>query len=238
MNVPLPVSLPAEIVRSISKADMAALPIGRYEGDVCLVQTEQQLERAMEDFRQEHVVGFDTETRPSFRKGERHLPCLIQAATARTVYIIRLRQDSDFTVPAELLARPATVKVGIGLRDDMRALKLLHPFEDRNMLDLGSVAKYHGLGQTGIRNLAGIFLKVRIPKGTKTSNWAAATLSADQIGYAATDAWICRELFLQFQRLGMISGILGTVPGIDTRLELSPPSPRLTVHEHSIAFLL
>jgi ribonuclease D len=72
------------------------------------------------------------------------------------------------------------------------------------MLDLGVVARHWGLQQTGVRNLAGIFLKVRIPKSIKTSNWAAPKLSAAQIGYAATDAWICRELFLQFQGLGMI----------------------------------
>ena len=99
---------------------------------------------------------------------------------------------------------PGTLKVGIGLAHDIRALKLLHPFEDRSMLDLGVVASHCGLGQTGMRNLAGIFLKVRIPKSTKTSNWAAPKLSAAQIDYAATDAWICRELFLRFRGLGMI----------------------------------
>jgi len=183
---------------------MADLPIGRYEGDVCLVRTTEDLERALEDFRQEPFVGFDTETRPSFRTSDRYLPCLIQAATARAVYLFRLRQESDFHVPAELVASPGTLKVGIGLADDMRALKLLHPFEDRSMLDLGAVARHCGLQQTGVRNLAGIFMKMRIPKGIKTSNWAAPKLSAAQIGYAATDAWVCRELFLRFRDLGMI----------------------------------
>jgi ribonuclease D len=162
------------------------------------------LERALEDFRQEPIVGFDTETRPSFKTSDRHLPCLIQAATARTVYLFRLRQESDFHVPAELVASPGTLKVGIGLADDIRALKLLHPFEDRSMLDLGAVAKHCGLQQTGVRNLAGIFLKLRISKSIKTSNWAAPKLSAAQIAYAATDAWVCRELFLRFRGLGMI----------------------------------
>ena len=72
------------------------------------------------------------------------------------------------------------------------------------MLDLGAVARHCGLGQTGLRNLAGMFLKIRIPKNTKTSNWAAPNLSAAQIHYAATDAWVCRELFLRFRGLGMI----------------------------------
>ena len=192
------------MVRAISREEMADLPIGRYGGDVCLVRTPEDLERALEDFRQEQFVGFDTETRPSFKTSDRHLPCLIQAATAHAVYLFRLRQESDFHVPAELVASPGVLKVGVGLADDIRALKLLHPFEDRSMLDLGVVARHCGLEQTGVRNLAGIFLKVRIPKSIKTSNWAAPKLSAAQIGYAATDAWICRELFLRFQGLGMI----------------------------------
>jgi ribonuclease D len=103
-----------------------------------------------------------------------------------------------------LVASPGTVKAGIGLADDIRALKLLHSFEDRNLFDLGSVARQCGFKQTGVRNLAGIVLKMRIPKGTKTSNWAAPKLSAAQISYAATDAWICRELFLRFRDLGLI----------------------------------
>ena len=197
-------TLPGEIVRAISREEMADLPIGRYNGDLCLVRTIEDLEHAVDDFRQEQFVGFDTETRPSFRTGDRHLPCLIQAATARVVYLFRLRQESDFQVPAELLAEPGILKVGIGLADDIRALKALYPFEARSMLDLGAVAKDYGLRQTGVRNLAGIFMKIRIPKGTKTSNWAAPKLSAAQIHYAATDAWICRELFLRFRSLGMI----------------------------------
>ena len=80
------------------------------------------MENALEDFRQERFVGFDTETRPSFRKGDKHLPCMIQAATARAVYLFRLRPDSDFRVPAELIASQQTLKVGVGLADDIRAL--------------------------------------------------------------------------------------------------------------------
>jgi ribonuclease D len=213
MTVPTTGSLPIEIVRAISREEMAGLPIGRYEGDVCLVRTTEDLERAQEDFCQEQVVGFDTETRPSFRTADRYLPCLIQAATSRAVYLFRLQQESDLHVPSALLARQETLKAGIGLADDIRALKLLYPFEDRSMLDLGAVARRSGLGQTGLRNLAGMFLKIRIPKSTKTSNWAAPNLSAAQIRYAATDAWICRELFLRFRSLGMIPNAqIETVP--------------------------
>ena len=156
---------------------MANLPIRRYEGEVCLVTTPQDRARALADLRQESVVGFDTETRPSFRKGESHLPCLVQAATARAVYLFQFRRLDVFPVLAELLEEPRIVKAGIALADDLRPLKLLFPFMEKNVLDLGVVARRCGLGQTGLRNLAGIFLGFRIPKGTRTSNWAAAQFS-------------------------------------------------------------
>jgi len=186
---------------------MAALPIRRYEGEICLVTTPADLERAAADFRQEDVVGFDTETRPAFRKGEIHLPCLVQAATARRVYLFQLREPQVFQVLAGLLTDTRMVKVGVALANDLRSLKLLFPFAEQNTLDLGIIARRWRLHQTGLRNLAGIFLGVRIPKGARTSNWAAARLSAAQITYAATDAWVCRELFLQFRLRGLLQTI-------------------------------
>lgn len=183
---------------------MAALPLRRYEGDVCLVATAEHLERALADLRQEDAVGFDTETRPAFRKGETYLPCLVQAATARCVYLFQLHQPQAFRVLAEMLEETRAVKAGVALAYDLRSLKLLFPFEERNVLDLGIVARRWRLDQTGLRNLAGIFLGLRVPKGARTSNWAAPRLTAAQITYAATDAWICRELFLQFRKRGLL----------------------------------
>ena len=199
-----PAGLQNEIARSISREDMAKLPIRRYEGRVCLVATPGNLEEARSDLRQESIVGFDTETRPAFKKGESHLPCLVQAATARAVYLFQLRRSEVHPVLAGLLSAPRTIKAGVSLKDDLRALKQVFAFEEKNMLDLGLVARASGFGQTGVRNLAGILLGFRIPKGTKTSNWAARELTAAQIAYAATDAWACRELVLRFKSLGLL----------------------------------
>ncbi|HUV97171.1 MAG TPA: 3'-5' exonuclease [Acidobacteriaceae bacterium] len=198
------VTLQGKITRAISREEMAALPLCRYEGEVCLVAKAEDLERALADLRQEDVVGFDTETRPAFRKGETYLPCLVQAATARRVYLFQLHQPQAFHVLAEMLEETRAVKAGVALAHDLRSLKLLFPFEERNVLDLGIVARRCRLDQTGLRNLAGIFLGLRVPKGARTSNWAAPRLSAAQITYAATDAWICRELFLQFRSRGLL----------------------------------
>ena len=189
----------------ISREQLASLPIRRYDGDVCLVRAARDLERAAADFQDEAVVGLDTETRPAFRKGEFYLPCLAQVATARAAYLFQLREPAVFAALAVLLAEPRIVKSGVALADDLRRLKLLFPFHEQQVLDLGIVARRCGYKQTGVRNLAGIFLEFRIPKGARTSNWAVEELSAAQISYAATDAWACRELFLRFRSLGLLN---------------------------------
>jgi ribonuclease D len=184
-------------MQTISKEALANLPIRRYEGRISLVETAQAL-------RQERVFGLDTETRPSFKKGETHLPCLVQAATARAVYLFQLSRLDVFPALVELLAKPELVKAGVGLAYDLRQLKLVFPFTVENALDLGVIARRRGLGQTGVRNLAGMLLGFRIPKGNRTSNWAAPRLTPAQINYAATDAWACRELYLRFESEGLL----------------------------------
>lgn len=194
-----------EIGREISREDMLNLPVRRYEGEICLVETAQHLERALADIRGERVVGFDTETRPAFTKGESYPPALVQAATANVVYIFQLRQTVVFPVVVELLETGRIVKTGVSVSRDLRDLKAVLQFEPQNVIDLEGVARRSGLRQTGVRNLAGMLLGFRIPKGNTTSNWAAPKLTAAQITYAATDAWACRELYLRFESLGLLT---------------------------------
>jgi ribonuclease D len=183
---------------------MIALPIQRYEGPVHVISGHSDVESAMQDLLQESVVGFDTETRPAFRPGESYLPSLVQFATANAVYLLQVQQQDLSGAVREILSSEKIVKVGVSVSDDMLNLKKLFPFDERSVVDLGKVAERHGLKQTGVRNLAGIFLGTRIPKGTKTTNWAARRLTPQQVGYAATDAWVCRELYLRFRGLNMV----------------------------------
>lgn len=196
---------PASLIpRAITREELAALPIRRYEGDVSVVATPAELERAIAELAGEGVVGLDTETRPAFRKGESYLPVLIQVATARKVHVFQLSQVDCSAAAAELLGSKSVIKAGIGLKYDLGQLKLRFPFEEAAVVDLGDAAKRHGFQQSGLRNLVGLFLGFRISKGAQTSNWAARQLTAQQIQYAAMDAWACRELYLRFQDLGML----------------------------------
>ena len=197
-------ALPPDLLREISREAMLELPIYRYEGEIRLIESAQALERAAADIFQEEALGFDTETRPAFRKGESHPPALAQVATARAVYLFPLQRLDFSQTLGELLAERAIVKAGVALAEDLRQLQALFAFQPAGVTDLGHAAKRHGLKQTGLRNLAGIFLGARITKGAKTTNWAARRLTAQQMTYAATDAWICRELYLRFRELQLI----------------------------------
>ena len=197
-------TLPPETAQRISREEMIELPIRRYEGPVHLIAAAPDLQRAMQDICQESVVGFDTETRPAFKPGESYLPSLVQFATAGAVYLLQVQQQDYSAAMREIFSSAKVIKAGVSVTDDLRNLKKLFEFEERAVVDLGKVAKRHGLKQTGVRNLAGIFLGTRIPKGAKTTNWAARRLTPQQIAYAATDAWACRELYLRFKQLNLV----------------------------------
>jgi ribonuclease D len=196
--------LPPDIPRAIARETLAELPIRRYEGPVRVVASDEELADAMSDLAEERVTGFDTETRPAFRVGERYLPSLVQLATARAVYLFQVQQRDFSHAVREVMAAARIVKAGVSVSHDLKMLKELFPFEPEAVVDLGRVAMRHGIEQSGVRNLAGIFLGTRIPKGPSTSNWAAPRLTAQQIQYAATDAWVCRELYLRFEGLGFL----------------------------------
>ena len=202
MHIPKAPSV--EIAQRISHEEMSELPIRRYEGSVRLVAAPRDLERAMKDICRESVVGFDTETRPAFKRGESYLPSLVQFATAEAVYLLQVQQGDFSGAMREIFSSEKIIKAGVSVADDLRSLKKLSEFEERSVVDLGEVAKRHGMKQTGVRNLAGIFLGMRIPKRARTTNWAARRLTPKQITYAATDAWACRELYLRFQQLNLV----------------------------------
>jgi ribonuclease D len=189
--------------REITRDEVNALPVRRYEGEIVLVEDADALARAAEDAVASRVVGFDTETRPAFRPGESYLPSVFQLATGRAVYVFQLRRDfSGFL--RSILQNPDLAKVGISVSDDLKGLKKVFAFDEAAVLDLGTVAKRSGYRQTGVRNLAALVLGFRVPKGAKTTNWAASRLTPQQLVYAATDAWVCRQLYLRFCELGLI----------------------------------
>ena len=128
----MPAQLLKIIPKTITRAELAQLAVRRYEGPVCLVATSHDFGRALHEFRGEHVVGLDTETQPTFRKGQVHLPSLVQVATSRAVYLFPLKRLDCADTLTELLENPAIAKAGIGLGHDFAKLKMCFPFEEKN----------------------------------------------------------------------------------------------------------
>jgi ribonuclease D len=186
-----------QLQTSITREEMAILPIWRYDGEVRLLESPDALAREAEAIRRERVLGFDTETRPAFRKGESYPPALVQLAGESVVWLFPLQRVDASGLLKQIFETAGIVKAGIGVADDLRQMKKVFTFEEAAVVDIGVLARRHGVEQTGLRNLAGIVLGFRIPKGSRTSNWAAARLTRQQIGYAAMDAWAARALYLR-----------------------------------------
>ena len=190
--------------RAISREDVNALPIRRWDGETRVISSAHEAAGALARIREETVVGFDTETRPAFRAGESYLPSLAQVATAHAVYLFQVGHREVAAAVAEVVASEHIVKAGVGMADDLKSLRKVIEFSEKSIVDLGAAAKRNGHKQSGVRNLVALFLGFRIPKGAKTTNWARSRLSEQQITYAATDAWACRELYLLFRSRGLV----------------------------------
>ncbi|MFT6828543.1 MAG: ribonuclease D [Roseivirga sp.] len=188
--------------KSISKDELMELPLSQYDGKVVIAASQESIQKALAEINQFSVVGFDTEARPTFKKGQiRHIS-LIQIATDDKVYLLRIMQTGLMDCIVDFMEDPNIIKVGIGLDDDFNLLNRLRRFNKSGFLDLNIRFKEIGAENIGARNLAGMMLGIRISKSAQTSNWEAEEYSDKQISYAATDAWICLEIFRELQDLG------------------------------------
>ncbi len=193
--------------RKLSKEEINKLPLRHYSGKIHLISSHAQLKLVMNDLNKESIFGFDTETKPSFQKGVTYLPSLLQLASRDSVYLFQLRRLRFPKGLMKILANPNVSKVGVALEHDIKKLKEVFYFKEAGFVDLRKVAINIGLEKTGLRNLAANLLGLRISKNAQLSNWARDRLSPAQMTYAATDAWISRELYLCFkEELGMDYG--------------------------------
>lgn len=179
----------------ISKEELAALELIQYEGPIQVVDSMEDFEKVIKEIEGESILGFDTETRPSFKKGKVYPTSLIQIATLERAWIIRVSRIGYPAALLELLSGENPLKIGLGLQDDLRRLRADFQFEPRGFLDLQHYVEAFRIDEKGLKKISGIVLNRRISKSQQVSNWDADALSEAQLRYAATDAWICLMIY-------------------------------------------
>lgn len=184
--------------RSITKDEIKELEIKRFEGEIILIDQEKDAAAALDEISQEKIIGVDTETKPAFKKGVFHKTALIQIATTKKVFLFRLNKIGFPKALANILASSKIEKIGIAVIQDMKELKQQYlKFESKEVVDLNILCKNMGFENIGAKNLSAMVLGHNISKRQQTSNWETPQLSEAQMHYAATDAWICRKIYLK-----------------------------------------
>ena len=186
---------------SISKDELNKLPIRAYDGPIRVINDRDQVASCVKILEEETILGFDTETRPAFERGVSYPPALLQLATRSEVFVFQFQALGGLGPLRSILENPKIIKAGVALSDDIKQLNDCWKFTPRNFIEIGTMAKTLGLKQTGLRSLAGLLLGFRISKKEQRSNWAKANLTRSQIVYAATDAWVSRDLYLHIIEL-------------------------------------
>jgi ribonuclease D len=189
-------NLPVE-KRKISKAEINELPLIAWEGEIQILESAEEMEAAASILANESHLGFDTETRPSFKKGDYYPPALIQLATEHCVYLFRISETETFDPLLPILESPDILKTGVAIKDDVKELRAMEDFTPNGFVEIADITVKLGYENRGLRALAGLLLQGRISKAAQVTNWARPKLDNKQVRYAATDAWISREIYRQ-----------------------------------------
>ena len=184
----------------ISKEEVADLDLIQYDGPIKLINNEESFLEEIPNIREQTILGFDTETRPSFKKGVVYPTALIQISALDQAWIIRVSRMGYPPELLELLTREDILKVGLGLNDDLRRLRADFQFEPGGFLDLQQYVAAFRIEEKGLKKLSGIVLGRRISKAQQVSNWDADLLTEAQLRYAATDAWICLKIYNRLRK--------------------------------------
>ena len=185
-----------QIKNKITKAEIAQMPKVQFSGRIFVIFTEADAEKAVEYLKTQHIVGVDTETRPSFKRGLSHKVALLQIATSDTSFLFRLNRIG---MPAFLqdFLMGDTLKVGLSLKDDftmLRRRKDVHA-EEGNWIELQDYVGRFGIEDRSLQKIYANLFGQKISKSQRLSNWEAETLTESQMKYAATDAWACVEIY-------------------------------------------
>lgn len=184
----------------IEKSDISTLPPCDITGEIIVIDRSEDVVAAIEDLKQCPLIGFDTETRPSFRRGESNTISLLQLATEKRAYLFRLKKIGPNQLLKDLLESNDYLKVGLSVHDDFHSLNRWMPCQPNNFIELQRYVKAFGIEEMSLQKIYAIVFHKRISKRQQLSNWEAEELTPAQQQYAAIDAWACRNIYYELQR--------------------------------------
>ena len=188
-------------IHKISKEEISQMPVEEFQGRIITLLTEKDADKAVAYLEQHKLIGFDTETRPSFKKGQRHKVALVQLSTEDTCFLFRLNFMGFPKSLENLLANDDIKKIGLSLHDDFGAIHKRVDVEPQNFLDLQKMVGQYGIEEASLQKIYAILFQKKISKGQRLSNWEADVLSVPQQKYAALDAWACLRIYKQLNNL-------------------------------------
>lgn len=187
---------------SINAEDLEKLELASFPGRIFVIDTVgAEFNRAVNYLRSQKIIGFDTETRPCFSPDQpRYGVALLQLSGPEKAYLFRIKHTGMHRRLCNLLANEKVIKVGAAINDDIRGLQKYAEFAPKAFVDLQKIVPDFGIRDKSVKKMTAIILGFKISKSQQLSNWEADTLSEAQAKYAATDAWVCREMYLRLMQ--------------------------------------
>lgn len=177
------------------------LPRKEFEGRILVVDNEQTMLEAENILRNQTLLGYDTETRPAFQKGLQYKVSLLQLATADTALLFRLHSIPLSPVIIAVLENKEVFKVGAAIKEDINGMQRLARFRPAGFIDLQKRVAEWGVEELSVKKMAAIVLGIKISKAQRLSNWEAHRLTEAQMDYAAMDAWTCRQIYVELDKI-------------------------------------
>ena len=186
---------------TISNEQTAELPSAQFDGKIIIVDRDYQIMEVCRDLSRQKIIGFDTETRPSFKRGVINKVALLQISTYDTCFLFRLNMIGMCPPVVRLLSHPTLVKVGLSLKDDIRMLHFVGEFASNNFIDLQNIVCQVGIRDMSLQKIYANLFGQKISKRQRLTNWEADVLNDAQKAYAAIDAWACLKIYDRIEEL-------------------------------------
>lgn len=183
------------------KSLISSLPVVHFQGRIIVILTARETESAVRYLLAQPILGFDTETRPSFRRGNQYKAALLQVATPDTCFLFRLNHTGLTPALIRLLEDQQVKKIGLSWHDDINSLRKLGNFKPGLFIDIQNLVRELGIEDLSLQKLYANLFGMKISKRQQLSNWEADILNDKQKLYAATDAWACIQIYNELIRL-------------------------------------